>query len=126
MRASRWTRGRSTPPDSPVERVAVSMAQGLPGEVAGVTACGAGFRLATAQRPSRDTPFVFFATVGIRDFNFSELPGLDKTLTNLRLTHRVKVFNGGHQWPPKELAAEALEWMEIQAMKSGRCDKITP
>ncbi len=104
-------------------RVAVSMAQGLPGEVAGVIACGAGFPLASSQQPSKDTPFVFYATIGIRDFNFSELHALDKTLASLGLAHRIEVFKGGHQWAPKELAAEALEWMEIQAMKSGRRGK---
>jgi len=104
-------------------RVAVSIGEALTGQVAGVIACGAGFPLAPSQKPGKGTPFVFFATAGIRDFNFRELRELDKTLASLGLTHRLEVFNGGHQWAPKELAAEALEWMEIQAMKSGRRDK---
>jgi len=104
-------------------RVATSMAQGLHGQVSGVIACGAGFPLTPEQRPSRDTPFIFFATVGIRDFNFSELRELDTTLASLGITHHLEVFNGGHEWAAKELAAGALEWMDIQAMKSGRRDK---
>jgi len=106
-------------------RVATSIAQGLKGQVAGVIACGAGFPIAPAQRPSKDTPFVFYATVGIRDFNFSELRELDKTLTDVGITHHVEIFDGGHEWAPKELAAGALEWMDLQAMKSGRRDKDT-
>jgi pimeloyl-ACP methyl ester carboxylesterase len=101
-------------------RVATRMAQGLPGRVAGVIACGAGFPLEAGNGPSKGTPFIFFATVGIRDFNFRELRELDTTLTGLKLTHRLMVFDGPHQWAPKELLMEALEWMEIQAMKSGR------
>jgi hypothetical protein len=35
------------------------------------------------------------------------------------LPHRLAIFNGGHVWLPSELAVEAIEWMELQAMKTG-------
>jgi hypothetical protein len=38
----------------------------------------------------------------------------------VRTSHRVEVFEGGHTWLPVELATDGVEWMEIQAMKSGR------
>ncbi len=41
---------------------------------------------------------------------------LDRELTT---PHRVAVFEGGHTWLSSELAIEAVEWMELQAMKSG-------
>jgi hypothetical protein len=41
---------------------------------------------------------------------------LDRTLTS---PHRLAVFAGGHTLPPDEVALEAIEWMELQAMKSG-------
>jgi hypothetical protein len=41
---------------------------------------------------------------------------LDQTLKS---PHRVVVFEGGHTWLSSELAIEAIEWMEIQAMSSG-------
>ncbi len=104
-------------------RVATMMAQGLSGRVTGVIACGAGFPLGPGQGPSKETPFIFFATVGIRDFNFRELRELGTTLAQLGVTHRLVVFDGPHQWAPKDLASEALEWMEIQTMKSGRRQK---
>jgi hypothetical protein len=37
----------------------------------------------------------------------------------LKSPHRVVVFEGGHTWLSSELATEAIEWMEIQAMSSG-------
>ncbi len=101
-------------------RVAVAMAQGVSGKIAGVIACGAGFPLGEGQGPAKDTPFIFFATIGIRDFNFSELRALDQKLADLGLTHRVVVFDGPHQWAPKDLALEALEWLDLNAMKTGR------
>src|SRR5260370_35151087 len=37
--------------------------------------------------------------------------------------HRVAILEGGHTWLSSELATEAVEWMEIQAMKSGRRER---
>ena len=41
---------------------------------------------------------------------------LDRALTS---PHRLAIFDGGHVWLSSELAIEAVEWMELQAMKSG-------
>jgi pimeloyl-ACP methyl ester carboxylesterase len=101
-------------------RAATMMAQSLSGKIAGVIACGAGFPLGSGQGPSKNTPFVYFATIGIRDFNFRELRDLNAKLSQLGLTHRLAIFDGPHQWAPANLATEALGWMEIQAMRSGR------
>jgi hypothetical protein len=38
----------------------------------------------------------------------------------LNSPHYLAVFNGGHTLPPDAVALEAIEWMELQAMKSGR------
>jgi len=104
-------------------RVACALARVLRGRVAGVIACGAGFPIGPGAGPAKDTPFVFFATIGIRDFNFTELKELDKTLDDLGLAHRIEVFAGGHDWPPSDLSTQAIEWMEIQAMKSGKRER---
>jgi tetratricopeptide (TPR) repeat protein len=45
---------------------------------------------------------------------------LDRTLGSLGLPHRTLRFAGGHQWPPPETARAAIEWLELQAMRSGR------
>ena len=86
--------------------------------VAGVIACGAGLH---PQIPLAQTlPFIFFGTIGTNDFNFPELKALNDALKKFRIPHRVVMFDGGHEWAPQSLAMEAVEWMEIQAIKSGR------
>jgi vacuolar-type H+-ATPase subunit I/STV1 len=104
-------------------RVSCGLARALKGRVAGVIACGAGFPIGPGAGPAKDTPFVFFATIGIRDFNFTELKELDKTLDDLGLAHRIEVFAGEHDWAPSDLSTQAIEWMEIQAMKSGKRER---
>ena len=41
---------------------------------------------------------------------------LDRALTT---PHRLVIFNGGHVWLSSALALQAVEWMELQAMKTG-------
>jgi hypothetical protein len=86
--------------------------------VAGVISCGAGFN--QAYPPTRQTSFAVFATVGVDDFNYPELVELNATLEKYSIPHRVATFDGSHSWPPAELCAEAIEWMEIRAIKTGR------
>jgi hypothetical protein len=62
-------------------------------------------------------PFPVFGTAGTEDFNYIEMRLLDRKLTS---PHYLAVFNGGHTLPPDAVAFEAIEWMELQAIKSGR------
>ena len=94
-------------------RVAMQVALGT-GKIAGVIASSAGFPDA---RPRKTVPFAVFGTAGTEDFNYLEMRKLDRALTT---PHRVAIFEGGHTWLSSGLAVEALEWMEIQAMKSDR------
>lgn len=105
-------------------RVASAVASGLQGAVAGLIACGAGFH--TNFAPSKSIPFVVFATIGTADFNMPELRALDKTLDDLAVPHRLAVFAGGHEWASSQLCIEAIEWMQLQAMKSARAPKNEP
>jgi len=97
-------------------RVACRLGYGLKGQIAGVIACGAGFPVETP--PSAPVPFAFFGTAGIEDFNYVEMRQLDRTLDALGAVHHVEIFEGGHAWAPAELCRRAIEWMELQAMKS--------
>ena len=92
-------------------RVALNIALGS-GGTAGVIASSGGF---PDRQPRKSVPFAVFSTAGTDDFNYSEMRRLDRTLTS---PHRLAVFEGGHAWPPGAVAVEAVEWMEIQAMKS--------
>jgi len=94
-------------------RVALGVALAS-GQVAGVIASSAGY---PDSKSRKTVPFAIFSTAGNEDFNFLEMRRLDRELTS---PHYLAVFEGGHVWLPSELATEAVEWMEIQAMKSGR------
>jgi predicted esterase len=94
-------------------RVAMEVALG-PNEIAGVIASSAGFPDA---EPRRTVKFPVFATAGTDDFNYLEMRRLDATLTS---PHYLAVFDGGHTLPPDGVANEALEWLELQAIRSGR------
>jgi hypothetical protein len=85
--------------------------------IAGVIASSAGF---ADDRPRRSVPFALFGTAGTEDFNYVEMRLLDRTLSS---PHRLAVFTGGHTLPPERVAVDAIEWMELQAMKTGRREK---
>ena len=82
--------------------------------MAGVIASSAGF---PDSQPRKSAPFAIFATAGTEDFNYLELRQLDRALKS---PHHLAIFEGGHTWLSTNLAVEAIEWMEIQAMKSDR------
>jgi poly(3-hydroxybutyrate) depolymerase len=102
-------------------RVACRLGFGLKGQVAGVIACSAG--LPVGIDPTPTMPFALFATAGTEDFNYSELRRLHRVLNELKALNRFDVFEGGHEWAPSSTCIAALEWMELQAMKSGAKEK---
>jgi predicted esterase len=102
-------------------RAACLLAQAAPGTIAGIIGAGAGFPF--DQSPTKDTPFAFFGTVGMEDFNYYEMLDLEAKLQALSLPHRIEIFEGTHTWPPPELAARALGWMALHAMRTGAREK---
>src|SRR5436305_2505837 len=102
-------------------RFACILALTAPGTIAGVIGAGAGFPFGTP--PKKDNPFAFFGTVGDRDFNYYEMNDLDGAMAALGLPHRIEHFSGPHDWPPADLATQAVGWMELQAMKRGKREK---
>ena len=93
-------------------RFAMDLAMGT-GKFAAVIASSAGF----PHEPQRSLPFPVFATAGTEDFNNLEMRTFDRLVNT---PHRVVIFEGGHTWLPSDLAVEAMEWLEIQAMKNQR------
>jgi predicted esterase len=85
------------------------------GGVAGVIGC--------SGRPTDDDPrapsFDWFGTAGLDDFNYTETRAIEASLAAAHAHYRVEVFDGTHSWPPKELLRQAIEWMELQAMRRG-------
>jgi poly(3-hydroxybutyrate) depolymerase len=93
----------------------VAMGIALAGNnIAGVVASSAGY---PDSQPRGSVPFPVFGTAGTEDFNYIEMRLLDRKLSS---PHFLAVFQGGHTLPPDDVAAEALEWMELQAMQSRR------
>lgn len=84
---------------------------------AGVIASSAGFPDAT---PRKKVAFAVFGTAGAEDFNWLEMRRMDSEFES---PHRLAIFDGGHVWLPSELAVEAIEWMEIQAIRAGKAPR---
>ncbi len=84
-----------------------------PGKIAGVFASSAFY---PDDQPLTSPVFPVFGTAGTEDFNNLEMHRFDQTVTS---PHRLEIFEGPHTWLPESLATRAVEWMELQAMKSG-------
>lgn len=84
------------------------------GGVAGVVGCGAGLP-GTNQNPVN--PFSYLAVVGSQDFNFTEMKQLDRSLEQAGYQHHLLVFDGIHQWPPKEIIPDIFAWLRFDAMR---------
>ncbi len=97
-------------------RVATQLA--LAGMAKGVIACSAGFPQSEAGIPP-SIPFVFFGTAGTEDFNYHELWRLDGELDDRRATHRIVIFEGGHEWAPASWLSEAVLWLDLNEMRVG-------
>jgi poly(3-hydroxybutyrate) depolymerase len=82
-------------------------------EIAGVIASSAGYPDTNVRKT---LSFPLFATAGTDDFNHLEMRKLDRALTS---PHRLVIFTGGHVWLSSEVAVQAVEWMELHAMRSG-------
>lgn len=84
------------------------------GGVAGVVGCGAGLPDIN-QSPVQ--PFSYLAVVGNQDFNYSEILQLDESLESAGYQHHLLVFEGIHQWPPKEMIPDIFTWLRFDAMR---------
>jgi len=85
------------------------------GEIAGIIGCG-GLNL---DNHVADNSLPFFSIAGNTDFNFSQMHLLDEFLADQGNPRRLVIFEGPHTWMPPALAREAVEWMELIAMREG-------
>lgn len=103
-------------------RLAWDFAYRLRGYVAGIVGFGGalpeGFLL-SAMALSQGTPFVFFGGAGTIGFNLDEMRELEVQLGRLGFRNRFRFFQGVHQWPPEEIFAHALEWLELEGVRGG-------
>ncbi len=87
-------------------RVALSWAGN--GHIAGVIACGAAF---SGGKLPDELPFRLYMTSGFDDFNHDEIWEVSLALAKRGTPHRFVEFEGGHDWLPAGLAAEALDFL---------------
>ncbi len=105
-------------------RAAWDYAFRLHGYVAGIMGFGGGPSLGyplAFQVRQKGTPFAFFGGAGTTDFNFDEMWDLDLWLDNFEFVHRMRYYAGPHSWPSEPVFTEGLDWLELQAMKTGLC-----
>lgn len=86
------------------------------GKIVAVIGCSAGF--GSQAKPAQK--FDYFGIAGREDMNLNEMILLDSALEKAGYTHYLETFDGKHEWPPKEIVADAFLWIELKAMN----DKI--
>jgi hypothetical protein len=103
-------------------RAVLRFAVGLRGHVAGVIAAGGalGFELGGPETVfAGDSAFAYFGAAGTRDFNYEEVLLMGERFGTTRVPFRIAVFDGPHSWPPATICGEAVEWLELRAMRGG-------
>jgi hypothetical protein len=94
-------------------RAACGLGKMLSIPLTGVIGCGAG--LPEWLEPGDMAGVPWFGTVGLRDFNYQEMQELERQLRRQGNPCHLRLFHGGHAWPPAKLALEAIAWLEAQS-----------
>jgi predicted esterase len=98
-------------------RVASSVALACKNCIAGVIANGAGLpNGATTPAPEVAD---WFLVAGTTDFNYPELLHLKEALDSHNAASRFVVYDGPHNWMPKDFAEYAVAWLQLRAMVKG-------
>ena len=103
-------------------RAALRFAVALRGHVAGVIAAGGalGFELGGPETVfARDSTFAYFGAAGTRDFNYEEVVAMGERFGRTLVPFRIATFDGPHSWPPASICGDAVEWLELRAMRGG-------
>lgn len=103
-------------------RAVLRFAVALRGHVAGVVAAGGalGFELGGPETAfARDSTFAYFGAAGTGDFNYEEVVAMGDRFGRTLVPFRVVAFDGPHTWPPASICNDAVEWLELRAMRGG-------
>lgn len=104
-------------------RLAWSAGEGFRDAVEGVILMGG--TTPGSRPPDNPLPFPVFATTGREDFNHDEVRRLMEILDRQGTDHRLRIFDGGNEWPPPRLTDDALGWLRLQAMARGK-EEVEP
>ncbi|PCJ62216.1 MAG: hypothetical protein COA79_03920 [Planctomycetota bacterium] len=83
----------------------------------GVIACGAFF---SPQMDFKNKDVLLYGLVGANGFNFPEYVGGTPFLDKRKIPYWISVFDGKHQWPPKELVFNGIEFFEYYYRKQNK------
>ena len=98
-------------------RVASTVALACRNCIAGVIANSAG--LPNGATPPGPDVSDWFLAAGTTDFNYPEQLHLKETFDARKVVSRFVVFDGPHNWMPKEFAERSLAWLQLRAMVKG-------
>jgi dienelactone hydrolase len=98
-------------------RVASTVALACRNCIAGVIANGAGLPNG-ATLPGPDVSD-WFLVAGTTDFNYPEQLHLKESFEARKVVSRFVVYDGLHNWMPKEFAERAVAWLQLRAMVKG-------
>jgi predicted esterase len=98
--------------------LAYELGRRTPGEtgLAGVIASGARW---DPHHFKQEIRFPCFGAAGDTDFNYAQMRDVHARLREWGTAERLEIFEGAHQWLPATLAADAVAWLELLAMKGG-------
>jgi predicted esterase len=103
-------------------KAALQFAVALRGHVAGVIAAGGALGFAP-EGPETvfagDSAFAYFGAAGTGDFNYEEVVAMGDRFGGASVPFRVVTFDGPHSWPPAGICGDAIEWLELRAMRGG-------
>jgi hypothetical protein len=84
-------------------------------QMAGVIAHGAGY----PNNKGRADNLLYFFAVGNRDFNWPEVITARREREQRGAPYRVRIFPGEHQWAPRDVMEDAVQWLVLKAMQAG-------
>jgi poly(3-hydroxybutyrate) depolymerase len=85
---------------------------------AGIVACAGAFVQEDVARVEPRHTWIGIAGVG--DFNFDLNKAVVRDLVARAVVARFVTFDGGHSWPPEAVVSQALDWLELAAMRTGK------
>jgi hypothetical protein len=84
-------------------------------QMAGVIAHGAGY----PKNKGRADNLLYCFAVGDRDFNWPEVITARREREQRGAPYRVRIFPGEHQWAPRDVMEDAIQWLVLKAMQAG-------
>ena len=85
---------------------------------AGVIACAGAFTREEIAQVGQNLGWVGIA--GVSDFNYELNRVAVSDLVARGVVARFVTFDGGHAWPPEAVASQALDWIELLAVRTGK------